>query len=148
MFLQMPITFQFRRVYLGYNYDISPKFSAEFLLACEDDFNGASVTQGSAGTAIGDVTQGGKFTPYVKYANIRWKNIYKNSDLVVGQPTPTFASFAKTGRNDQTSEEVWGYRSIERTISDIRRTPSYDMGVSLQGWFDNKGNFGYMIMAG
>src|SRR4051794_19063014 len=27
--------FQFRRIYLGYNYDISPKFSAEFLLAAE-----------------------------------------------------------------------------------------------------------------
>ena len=30
--------FQYRRVYLGYNYDISPKFTAEFLLAAEDDF--------------------------------------------------------------------------------------------------------------
>src|ERR1700761_7309928 len=63
-------TFQFRRIYLGYTYDISPKFKAEFLLAAEDDFNGASVTQGSGGTAIGDVTAGGKFTPYVKYADI------------------------------------------------------------------------------
>jgi len=139
-------TFQFRRIYLGYNYDISPKFKAEFLLAAEDDFNGASVTQGSAGTAIGDVTAGGKFTPYVKYADVAWKNIFKNSDFKIGsQATP---SFAKTDRNDQTAEEVWGYRSIERTISDIRRTPSFDMGASLQGWFDSKGNFGYMVMVG
>jgi len=135
--------FQFRRVYLGYNYDISQKFSAEVLLAAEDDFNTGSI---SNGTSVGDVTSGGKFTPYVKYADVKWKNIFKNSDLKVGsQATP---SFAKTDRNDQTAEEVWGYRSIERTISDIRRTPSFDMGASLQGWFDNKGNFGYMVMVG
>jgi len=139
-------TFQFRRIYLGYNYDISPKFSSELLLAAEDDFNGASITQGAGGTAIGDVTAGGKFTPYIKLANVRWKNIFKNSDFVIGQQSTP--GFAKTGRNDQTSEEVWGYRSIERTISDIRRTPSFDMGASLQGWFDNKGNFGYMFMVG
>jgi hypothetical protein len=137
-------TFQFRRIYLGYNYDISQKFTAEFLLAAEDDYTAGSITEGSAGTSVGDVTAGGKFTPYVKYANIAWKNIFKNSDLKIGQQaTP---SFAKTSRNDQTAEEVWGYRCVERTISDIRRTPSFDMGTSLQGWFDKKGNFGYMLM--
>lgn len=139
-------TFQFRRIYLGYNYDIAPKFTAEFLLAAEDDFNTGSVTEGSAGTSVGDVTAGGKFTPYVKLANIRWKNIFKNSDFVLGQQSTP--GFAKTGRNDQTTEEVWGYRCIERTISDIRRTPSFDLGASLQGWFDKKGNFGYMAMVG
>jgi len=133
--------FQFRRIYLGYNYDISQKFSAEFLLAAEDDFNAGLDNQ-----AAGDVLQNGKFSPYVKLANIRWKNIFKNSDLVLGQQaTPTFA---KTGRNDQTSEELWAYRSVERTVTDIRRTPSYDMGASLQGWFDNKGCFGYTALVG
>ena len=131
--------FQLRRVYLGYNYDISPRFSAEFLLAAEDNFNGGLINQGA-----GDITTNGKFAPYVKLANIRWKNLWHNTDLVIGsQATP---SFAKTGRNDQTAEEVWSYRSIERTITDVRRTPSFDMGASLQGWFDNKGCFGYMVM--
>jgi hypothetical protein len=135
--------FQFRRIYLGYNYNISPKFSAEFLLAMEDDFNTGSV---SNGTSVGDVTAGGKFSPYVKYGNLKWKNIFKNSDLKIGsQATP---SFAKTDRNDQTAEEVWGYRCVERTVSDIRRTPSFDMGASLQGWFNNKGTLGYMFMVG
>lgn len=146
--------FQFRRIYLGYSYDISPKFTADFLLAAEDDFNNgldsqktaASTAAGATTGSAGDVLSNSKFSPYVKIANIRWKNIFKNSDLTVGQQaTP---SFAKTYRNDQTAEEVWGYRSIERTISDIRRTPSFDMGVSLQGWFDKKGNFGYMLMVG
>jgi len=131
--------FQWRRIYLGYNYEISKKFSAEFLLAAEDDFNAGLDNQGA-----GDVLQNGKFSPYVKLANIRWKNIFKNSDFVFGQvSTP---SFAKTGRNDQTSEEVWGYRSIERTIADIRRTPSFDFGASLQGWFNKDATFGYDVM--
>jgi hypothetical protein len=30
--------FQFRRIYLGYDYNISSKFSAELLLAAEDNF--------------------------------------------------------------------------------------------------------------
>ena len=48
-----------------------------------------------------------------------------------------------------TSETVWGYRSIERTITDIRRTPSYDLGASLQGKFDPATeNFGYDLMVG
>lgn len=138
-------TFQYRRIYLGYNYNISQKFSAEFLLASEDDYNSGSITQGT-GTSVGDLTAGGKFSPYVKLANLRWKNIFHNSDLVIGQQSTP--GFAKTGRQDQTAEEVWGYRAIERTITDIRRTPSFDMGASLQGWFDKKGCFGYMIMVG
>jgi len=138
--------FQFRRVYLGYNYNISQKFTAEFLLAAEDDFNTGSVTEGPNGTSVGDVTAGGKFTPYLKLANVRWKEIFKNSDLVIGQQSTP--GFAKTGRNDQTSEEVWAYRCVERTVSDIRRTPSFDLGASLQGWFDKKGNYGYMAMVG
>lgn len=129
--------FQFRRVYLGYNYDISPKFSAEILLACEDD-----LTPGSIGNqnTNGDVLQDNKFAPFLKLANIRWKNIFKGTDLVMGQTlTPAFPLL---------SETVWGYRSIERTVADIRKTPSYDEGVALQGHFDEKANFGYNLMVG
>lgn len=139
--------FQFRRIYLGYNYEISRKFVAEFLLASEDDFASGSLGQGN-----GDVLVDGKFSPYLKLANLRWRNIWKNSDLVIGQaPTPTFAqgsALKEYTRNSQTSEEVWAYRSIERTVTDIRRTGSFDLGIALQGWFDNKGNYGYDAMVG
>jgi hypothetical protein len=156
--------FQWRRLYLGYNYNISKKFSAEFLLAAEDDWAGGVLGQSAASVTVntvtgtgtpnlggnGDVLLNTKFAPYIKLANIRWKNIFKNSDLVIGQaPTPTFAqgsALKENARNSQTSEEVWGYRSIERTIVDIRRTSSYDFGASLQGWFDNNGNYGYDVM--
>jgi hypothetical protein len=128
--------FQWRRIYLGYNYDISKKFSAEFLLAAEDDFAGGSLGQASSG----DVLTNNKFSPYVKLANLRWKNIFKGTDLVVGQvSTPSFPMM---------SEAIWGYRSIERTVSDIRRTPSFDMGATLQGHFDKNSNFGYDLMVG
>src|SRR6476469_6674258 len=103
--------FQFRRIYLGYNYDIHPKFSAELLLAAEDN---AGAPTGAIG---GDLTANGKFTFYIKYANLRWKNIWKGTDLVIGQSaTPVFSLV---------EEPVWGYRSIERTITDIRRMPSF-----------------------
>jgi hypothetical protein len=127
--------FQFRRVYLGFDYNISPRFSAEMLLAAEDNI------VNSAGAASGDLLQDNKLTYYIKLANIRWKNVWKGTDLVVGQAsTPAFPLL---------SEPTWGYRSVERTISDIRRTPSFDLGVTLQGKFDpDKGNFGYNLMVG
>jgi len=125
--------FQFRRIYLGYNYDIHPKFSAEFLLAAEDN----SVTRTNQPT--GDLLADNKLSVYIKLANLRWKNIWKGTDLVLGQmATPAYTLLA---------EPIWGYRSVERTITDIRRVSSYDLGVALQGKFDPaKGNFGYDVM--
>ncbi|HVU99074.1 MAG TPA: hypothetical protein VHE34_27820 [Puia sp.] len=128
--------FQFRRIYLGYDYNITQKFSAELLLAAEDNFP-ANNPPGS-GTS-GDELLNNKETFYIKLANIRWKNIWNGTDLVVGQQaTPTFPML---------TEKIWAYRSIERTITDIRRTPSYDLGVGLQGNFDPKTkNFGYNLL--
>jgi hypothetical protein len=139
--------FQFRRIYLGYDYNITSKFSAELLLAAEDNFptgnptsNVAAATntpQAGAGDLLGD----GKLAFYIKLANIRWKNIWNGTDLIVGeQATPAFPLL---------SEKIWAYRSIERTISDIRRTPSFDLGAGLQGTFDPKTkNFGYNLLVG
>ncbi|MBS1662997.1 MAG: hypothetical protein JST68_18280, partial [Bacteroidetes bacterium] len=125
--------FQFRRIYLGYDYNITNKFSAEFLLAAEDNFPAGN---GSAAGG-GDVLSDNKLSFYIKLMNIRWKNIWKGTDLVIGQiATPAFPLL---------SERIWAYRSIERTITDIRRTPSYDLGAALQGRFDAKGNFGYNL---
>jgi hypothetical protein len=134
--------FQWRRIYLGYNYYISPKFTAEFVLSSENDYQSGVLGQ----TTNGDLLADNKFGVYVKYANLRWKNLWKGSDLVIGQVnTP---AYGLNGRNSQTSEEVWGYRSVEKTVSDIRGTNCYDMGAELQGWFDKKANFGYDLMVG
>jgi len=133
--------FQFRRIYLGYTADISKKFTAELLLEAADNFAaGNPPANGAAVTAAGDQTANGKLSFYIKLANLRWKNIWKGTDLVVGQVyTPSFAML---------TEKIWSYRSVERTIADIRRTPSYDMGVTLQGKLDAKGNYGYNLMVG
>lgn len=114
--------FAFRRVYLGYDFNISQKFAVELLLAAE---NWSKETD---------------FSFFVKYANFRWKNIWRGTDLIIGQSvSPAFSN---------NSEKIWGYRSIERTIADIRRTPSFDMGISLQGKFNAKGDYGYNLMIG
>jgi hypothetical protein len=124
--------FQFRRIYIGYDYNINKKFSAEFLLAAEDDFNGT-----------GDVLSDNKFTPYIKFANLRWKDfLFDGNDLVVGlQPTPAFPYM---------TENLFSYsRPVERTITDIRRTPSFDFGAGLQGRFNSKDKsvvYGYNLL--
>jgi hypothetical protein len=129
--------FQFRRIYLGYDYNISTNFSAELLLAAEDNFT--AFNPPSSAVASGDELSNSKETFFIKYADVRWKNIWNGTDLVVGeQGTPAFPLL---------SEKIWSYRSVERTISDIRRTPSYDFGAGLQGAFDPKTrNFGYNLL--
>lgn len=117
--------FEFRRVYLGYDYSISEKFSTEFLLAHEGQTLGDNATR----------------TFYLKTANLRWKNIFKYNDLVIGQSaTPSFPLL---------SEKIWGYRSVEKTIADMRKiSGSNDLGISLQGRFDENANYGYNLMIG
>jgi len=129
--------FQLRRIYLGYDYNFSKKFSSELLLAAEDNFPAGNPPTSAA--ASGDELLNNKLAFYIKLANIRWKNVWKGTDLVIGQQaTPAFGA---------SSEKVWGYRAIERTIADIRRTPSYDLGVGLQGTFDPKTkNYGYDLL--
>jgi hypothetical protein len=142
--------FQFRRIYLGYDYNISKKFSAELLLAAEDNFPPGTppvgsaapgtTTSFSAGNSTGDLLTNQKMAFYIKNMNIRWKGIWKGTDMIVGEmSTPSFPLL---------SERVWSYRSIERTIADIRRTPSYDFGIAFQGTFDPATkNFGYNLLA-
>ena len=129
--------FQLRRVYLGYDFNFNKKFASELLLAAEDNFPAGNPPSSAA--ASGDQLLNNKLAFYVKLADLRIKNLWKGTDLVIGQQaTPAFSG---------SSEKVWGYRAIERTIADIRRTPSYDLGVGLQGTFDPKTkNYGYNLL--
>jgi hypothetical protein len=136
--------FAFRRIYLGYDYNISKKFTAELLLAAEDNFPGGSPPGNgtfnlSTNASTGDLTSNQKLTFYIKNANLRWKGIWKGTDFLIGAfSTPSFPLL---------SEKVWSYRSIERTIIDIRRTPSFDLGAGFQGVFDPATkNYGYNVM--
>jgi hypothetical protein len=75
----------------------------------------------------------------MKYANLQWKNIYSNATLIFGaQATPAFVP---------TSETQWGYRSIEKTITDkYGIIKSSDLGLGLQGSFDDAKNYGYDLL--
>lgn len=117
--------FEFRRVYLGYDYNISEKFSTEFLLSYE----GSSLSSDASRSV------------FIKSANVRWKNIFGRTDLVAGlHNTPAFPLL---------QEKVYGYRSIEKLLIDMRKCAgSTDMGISLQGKFDSTGNYGYNLMVG
>lgn len=118
------MAFTFRRIYLGYDYNIAPDFTAKIVLEGND----------------GLVTGGGDRTVIIKSMNLEWKGIVKRHSLFIGQSgTPCF----------NTVEKTWGYRSVEKTIGDARKIfPSNDMGLKWVGQLDSLGNFSYTLMYG
>jgi len=129
--------FQMRRIWLGYDYNFNKKFSSELLLAAEDNF--PSGNPPTSRTVSGDELLNNKLAFYVKLANLKIKNLWRGTDLVIGQQsTPAFGA---------SSDRTWSYRSIEKTLADIRRTAAYDFGVGLRGVFDPQtGNYGYNLL--
>jgi hypothetical protein len=114
--------FQFRRIYFTYDDEISSSFITRFRLEADQAAN----------------TSNGKIGVAVKDAYLNWKNIFSGSDLIFGiQPTPAY----------EVSEGIWGYRSLEKTIMDLRGiVPSRDLGIALHGRLDEKGEINYWLM--
>jgi hypothetical protein len=114
--------FQFRRIYFAYDNDISEKFTTRFRLEADQVSN----------------TVDGKFGVAVKDAYLQWKNVFAGSNLIFGlSPTPAY----------DISEAAWGYRSLEKTIMDLRGiVPSRDLGIALRGKIDGEGMFNYWLM--
>jgi len=143
--------FQFRRIYLGYDYDIDQKFTAEVLLASEPAANTGVIAGTGTSTSNGDNLVDGKMAFWIKNFDLRVRNIWAGTDLVVGEmSTPSFA-LNEPGTNgpNSLSEATWGYRSIDKTITDFHKNNSYDVGAALQGTFDPATkNFGYIFMVG
>jgi len=129
--------FQMRRVWLGYDYNFNKKFSSELLLAAEDNLSPGNPP--TSASASGDELLNNKLSFYVKLANVRIKNLWRGADLVIGQQSvPAFVGY---------SDKAWSYRAIEKTLTDIRRTPAYDLGVGLQATFDPQTkNYGYNLL--
>lgn len=115
---------QFRRVYFTYDYNISESAVSRFRVEADQS----------------SLTSDGKIGVAVKDAYLKLKNVFGNSDLIFGlQPTPAF----------DISEGVWGYRSLEKTIMDLRGiVSSRDLAIALRGKFDHDGKFGYWVMLG
>ena len=116
--------FQFRRINLTYDYDISEQFTTRFRIESQ--------------TIVG--VDNTVFVIFVKDAFIKWKNIFGGSNLILGiQPPPSF----------DVAEDYWGFRSLEKTILDLRRiASSRDFGVSLKGKLVKSGVLNYWIMYG
>ncbi|MBL7961842.1 hypothetical protein JNL27_16540 [bacterium] len=116
--------FQLRRIYLNYEHAISETFHAQFLLEGND-----GVTDGKD-----------RYSVFIKLANLEWKNILPDQNLAVGIiGTPTWV----------VSEKVWGYRSVEKTITDFRGMGgSTDLGITMKGSLGTDGMFGYAVMVG
>lgn len=142
--------FQFRRIYLGYDYEINKKFKAEVLLASEPNEN-TIPTSATSSVVGGDNLADGKMAFYIKNFNLRVREVWSGTDFVIGElSTPGFA-LNEPGTNAPTtlSEATWGYRSIERTVSDFHKNNAYDIGAALQGTFDpTTKNYGYVFMIG
>ena len=143
--------FQFRRLYLGYDYEINKKFRAEVLLASEPAANTGTATTTTPAVPNGDNLVDGKMAFWIKNFNLRVRDVWNGTDFVIGEMfTPGFG-LNEPGTNAPTSlsEATWAYRSIEKTITDFHKNNSYDIGVALQGTFDPATkNYGYVIMVG
>ena len=116
--------FSLRRLYLGYEYNFSEKFSAKLMFEGDD----------------ANLITGNKRGVNVKYYYLQWKDILPQANLVIGaQGTPTWSGF---------TEKIWNYRSVEKTIMDFRKLGiSNDFGVSLNGKIAGE-IVGYSFMVG
>lgn len=126
-------SFNFRRIYLGYDYQFSPYVSSQFILAHE--------STSEANTSNPDVLTDNNRAMYIKAMNIRFQHVIPRATIVVGQQsTPTFSLLEET---------VWGYRSVEKTMTDMRGiSSSTDLGVGIFGKVGKNENVGYDVMVG
>lgn len=126
-------SFNFRRIYFGYDYQFSPNISSHLLLAHE--------STAEANTSNPDVLTDNNRSVYIKAMNIRFKNVIPRATIIAGQQaTPTFATLV---------DNVWGYRSIEKSIADQRGiSSSTDLGVAVSGKIGKNENVGYDVMVG
>jgi hypothetical protein len=116
--------FQFRRIYFTFDDDISKDFTARFRLEADQ----------------AALSSNGRISVFVKDAYLRWKEAFGTNDIWFGiHPTPAY----------EISEAAWAYRSLEKTIMDLRGiVPSRDIGASLRGKFDSAGKYNYWVEFG
>ncbi len=114
--------FKIRRVYLTFDHALSDAFALRFRFETDESANASN----------------GKIGTFVKDASIRWKGIFSGSDLTIGiQPPPAY----------EISEAAWGYRSLEKTVMDLRgAVSSRDQGISLHGDLVSGGTVRYWVM--
>jgi hypothetical protein len=114
-----------RRIYIQGDHDLSARVTTRWRL--EADSKELS-------------TPGLKISTFVKNAYLQVKNLVPGGSGFFGMlSTPIW----------ETSEELWGYRPIEKTIADFRGLGSAsDLGVELKGFVDGAHRIGYAGMIG
>jgi len=115
--------FNIRRFNIGFDYKLNTNLTGTLLLEGNEDF-----------TVNSNKTR----SVYIKFANLTWENIIKNVNITFGaQRTPTFTII---------SEKIWGYRSVEKAITDFRKyLSSSDVGFSIYGKINPMINYYLMI---
>jgi hypothetical protein len=116
--------FLIRRIYLFIDHTFSKDFTGLILFQADDK----------------TLTSENKIGFFTKVAYLEWRNIIDHGDLRMGLVwTPTWMNV----------EGLWGYRSIEKTITDMRNFGAgADFGVSLQGTLALPTTLSYMVMVG
>lgn len=114
--------FQIRRIYLTFDKTWNERFSGRLRMEANDAGFGS----------------GAKMNPAVKNASLKYKK--NGRSLVVGlSPTPTWSL----------TENIWGYRSVEKTIMDLNKVgSSRDLGILFETPLDANGKFKAQIMFG
>jgi hypothetical protein len=114
--------FTYRRLYLTTDYRISDAFQARVRLEANEE----------------TVSKGGP-TPFVKDLYLRWSSAAGHRLTVGVTSPPSFDAF----------EDVWGYRSLEKTQMDFFGiVSSRDMGVRVDGPLLKEGRLKYAVMIG
>jgi len=81
-----------------------------------------------------------KITPFIKHAYFEWSNLIPNHKVYIG--------IAETNAF-KNAENVWGYRSVEKTIMDLNKiSSSADMGIGLKGDLSGKVHHWLTVMNG
>lgn len=116
--------FEFRRIYLGYDQDISDHFSARVLIEANNL----------------ETTTSGNMSFFAKQAYLEWKNLLPMANIFIGlSPTPSLAN----------AEKIWRYRSLEKVILDRTGLVAIsEMGVGVRGKIVPDGSLGYAVMIG
>lgn len=116
---------QIRRIYLQGDNDLSARVSTRWRFETDSK----ELT-----------TPGLKITTFIKNAYVQVKNVVPGGSALFGMlTTPIF----------ETSDEVWGYRPIEKTIGDFRGVASSsDLGIQMKGFADAGHKIGYSAMIG
>ncbi len=124
-------SFNIRRLYLQYGYQFSPNISTHITLAHESGME--------ANSDKTNLLPDGNRSVFIKHAYLQIEEVIPRAAIVLGQQaTPTFSRL---------SESIWGYRSIEKTLADMRGiSSSSDLGVGIYGRIGTKERFGYDLL--